>query len=183
MALLTGRRMPWKNGGGFTTELIRQPDSDYWNWRVSVAEIAVDGPFSKFEGIDRTLVVIEGAGMELRHPSTGSVARLEPLVPYEFPGEIPTDCTLLHGAVRDFNVMTRRGWTSARVEILPLAPAAEATRQPSLLYCVEGDVSVSDGNSTVTLSKDAALLSNDETLTLHSQHGATVIALFVTRNG
>ena len=41
-------RMPWKNGGGQTTELVRNsPDGDY-SWRLSLADIDLNGPFSSF---------------------------------------------------------------------------------------------------------------------------------------
>ena len=52
------RRMPWKNGGGETVEVIVHPEgaslSDF-GWRVSMASVASDGPFSVFPDIDRTL--------------------------------------------------------------------------------------------------------------------------------
>ena len=62
------RRMPWKNGGGETVEVIVHPEgaslSDF-GWRVSMASVASDGPFSVFPGIDRTLAVLSGNGMAL----------------------------------------------------------------------------------------------------------------------
>ncbi len=42
------RVMPWKNGGGSTTEIAVFPiDSglDAFDWRVSMATVAADGPF------------------------------------------------------------------------------------------------------------------------------------------
>ena len=36
-----------------------------FDWRVSVADVAADGPFSRFPGVDRVLVLIAGAGMRL----------------------------------------------------------------------------------------------------------------------
>ena len=62
------RRMPWKNGGGHTTEIAAEPPgagTASFVWRVSVADIAQDGPFSAFPGIDRTLVLLSGRGMRL----------------------------------------------------------------------------------------------------------------------
>jgi len=41
--------MTWKNGGGVTREIICQPlgaGMDDFDWRVSIAHIASDGPFS-----------------------------------------------------------------------------------------------------------------------------------------
>ncbi|MBV9975040.1 MAG: HutD family protein, partial [Hyphomicrobiales bacterium] len=52
------RRMPWKNGGGETTEIIASPEGaglDEFDWRISMARVATDGPFSRFAGVDRTL--------------------------------------------------------------------------------------------------------------------------------
>jgi hypothetical protein len=62
------RRMAWKNGTGRTTEIDVHPPRaalDAFDWRISVADVARSGPFSRFAGIDRTIVVIAGAGMRL----------------------------------------------------------------------------------------------------------------------
>src|SRR5258707_14720415 len=59
------RRMPWKNGGGHTHEIAAHPEGAgmaAFAWRVSIAEIAQDGPFSSFPGVDRTLVLLAGNG-------------------------------------------------------------------------------------------------------------------------
>src|SRR3954470_15521560 len=60
--------MPWKNGLGATTEIAISPERDGlgdFAWRVSMAQVANDGPFSSFPGIDRTLLVLAGCGMML----------------------------------------------------------------------------------------------------------------------
>lgn len=65
------RRMKWKDGGDETIELaISLMDStiENFDWRLSAAHVARDGPFSYFPGIDRTLVVTGGAGMVLTMP-------------------------------------------------------------------------------------------------------------------
>ncbi|MFG2873419.1 HutD family protein [Streptomyces sp. NPDC048337] len=101
----------WKNGGGVTREIAVFPEgagTDDFVWRASLAEVAADGPFSAFPGIDRTLTLAEGAGMDL---TVGGVRRLvdERFAPQDFPGDEPTDCRLLSGPVVNFNVMHRRG--------------------------------------------------------------------------
>ena len=58
----------WKNGGGVTREIVASPEGaplDAFDWRVSLADVSADGPFSSFPGVDRTLTVVEGAGMDL----------------------------------------------------------------------------------------------------------------------
>src|SRR5512147_1621544 len=65
------RTMPWKNGGGRTTEIAAAPrgaDLAGFTWRISVAELERDGPFSAFPGVDRTLVLLAGNGMRLTGP-------------------------------------------------------------------------------------------------------------------
>jgi len=110
---------PWKNGGGTTREVACHPrgaDYERFEWRVSVAEVASDGPFSAFPGVDRTIVLLDGAGLRLRDTGRGAGHDLtEPGVPWTFAGEAAIAATLVDGATRDFNVMTRRGCWSAEV--------------------------------------------------------------------
>ena len=58
------RPQPWRNNGGTTTEVAVGPDNagpDAFDWRISIAAIDHGGPFSVFAGIDRILVVLDGA--------------------------------------------------------------------------------------------------------------------------
>ena len=58
---------PWKNGGGITHEAIRVPaGGDTFRWRVSVAHINASGPFSEFAEYNRKMVLLQGAGIDLR---------------------------------------------------------------------------------------------------------------------
>jgi uncharacterized protein len=111
-------RMPWKNGGGETLEVAVSPPGAALadlDWRVSMATVAVDGPFSTFPGVDRTLVVLEGDGMTL--DIAGARHRLGAGdVPLAFPADVPTSATLAEGAITDLNVMTRRGRWAHLVE-------------------------------------------------------------------
>src|SRR5918993_1541258 len=104
-------RVPWKNGGGTTAEVAAFPESsgfDTFGWRISVADVASDGPFSVFPGIDRTLIVVEGEGIEL--DVEGVAFRLDRMSPkLSFSGDDVTTGRLLSGPIRDLNVMTRSG--------------------------------------------------------------------------
>ena len=104
------RRMPWKNGGGVTEEIATHPEAaslEHFDWRVSIAEVARDGPFSRFPGIDRTIALMEGAGMRLSGGQR-DVLLGTPFEPYAFAGEDSIECALVSGPVRDFNAMMRR---------------------------------------------------------------------------
>ena len=109
------RAMPWKNGGGITREAAVFPETGDFLWRLSLATVAADGPFSAFPGVDRTLTVLEGPGIELAVAGMAP-ARLGPRAPFAFPGDVAASARLLGGAVTDFNVMTRRDRLAHRVE-------------------------------------------------------------------
>lgn len=106
---------PWKNGGGVTRELAVWPQPADWVWRMSVADVAQDGPFSVFEGIDRWFAVLDGAGVQL--DMAGKSHALTPLdAPFFFDGAAPVDCRLLAGKTVDFNLMLRRSSASALMQ-------------------------------------------------------------------
>ncbi len=104
--------MPWKNGGGETVEVIVHPedaDLSAFGWRVSMATVASDGPFSVFPNIDRTLAVLSGDGMELVIEGVGEKLLTQETAPLAFPADAPTAARLTGGPITDLNVMTRRG--------------------------------------------------------------------------
>lgn len=115
------RTMPWKNGGGSTTEIAVSPDGaglEDFDWRLSMALVAADGPFSAFPGIDRTLAVLDGAGL-LLHGLPGGAVRLErSTAPFAFAADADVAATLVAGPITDLNVMTRRGRFGSRVRRL-----------------------------------------------------------------
>lgn len=121
------QRMPWKNGGGTTTEIWKQVSpAGTMLWRLSIADVASDGPFSEFPAIDRWIMVIAGKGMELTIEGVGTKRLDRPFQPLFFPGDAKTDCRLLDGPIRDFNVMIARGFGNGVLEVLHLEPGITA---------------------------------------------------------
>ena len=103
---------PWKNGGGSTTEIAVAPvkaSLEDFDWRISMAVVASDGPFSSFTGIDRTLAVVKGDGLMLTIGDAAPVTLASGTAPVSFPGDTPATARLTAGAITDLNVMTRRG--------------------------------------------------------------------------
>jgi environmental stress-induced protein Ves len=157
--------MPWANGGGTTHEVIVAPhdaglaDLD---WRISLAEIDADGPFSRLPGIDRILVVTEGEGVDLTIDGrTVSLTRLQPIT---FTGESTTLCALTAGPTRDLNVMTRRGVCTATLDLVAL-DAGEAGDGD---YALPPDVSamvVIDGECDLPAAGVLGLRPRDAVLT------------------
>ncbi len=131
---------PWKNGGGVTREIVCQPPGaglDAFDWRVSIATIASDGPFSAFPGVDRVITLLEGGGVHLTSEADAIDHRLDtPLRPYAFSGEARIHARLLAGDCDDFNVMTRRATCRASVTVLREATTLRAPQ--GLLLALNG---------------------------------------------
>lgn len=107
---------PWRNGGGETREIISYPPgrSDF-DWRISIATIAQDGPFSAFPGIDRSITLLSGDGVYLQALPDIDHALTVTGEPFSFSGDIALSARLAGGVTTDFNVMTRRTVCAARV--------------------------------------------------------------------
>jgi environmental stress-induced protein Ves len=114
----------WRNGGGWTRELVAWPSAADWVVRVSVADIASDGPFSAFPGVDRWFAVLDGEGVELDN-GAGAIALRAGDAIHRFRGEAAPHCRLVGGPTRDFNVMHKRD--AGVVQVTPLGEAWSAT--------------------------------------------------------
>jgi uncharacterized protein len=111
------RFMPWKNGGGTTSEILIEPpgaDMANFDWRISMARVNQDGDFSRFPGVDRTLTVLSGAVLLLvAEGERQQLGANSP--PFAFPGEDKITAEVQQGPVHDLNVFTRRSAFSHKV--------------------------------------------------------------------
>jgi uncharacterized protein len=98
---------PWRNGGGSTRELLAWPSAADWAVRISVAEIARDGPFSAFPGVERWFAVIQGHGVLLRFAGQRKALSVDG-DPLHFDGADAPDCQLQGGTTLDLNLMARK---------------------------------------------------------------------------
>lgn len=119
------RRMQWKNGAGWTSEILKvhgsdDRDSNDWEWRLSIAEIETDAPFSAFPGVERELVLLAGNGLRLRFDDGAVHELLPPHDKLRFAGERVVVGELIDGATRDFNLMWKRDRCSAQLWHRPL---------------------------------------------------------------
>ena len=102
------RAMPWANGLGTSYEVASDRNADgEWTWRVAIAPVVEDGPFSSLSGVDRELVVIEGNGMVL--DVDGKSLKCMPSQVVRFSGDSTTFARLVDGPVVDLGLMTVRG--------------------------------------------------------------------------
>ncbi|MCX4539586.1 HutD family protein [Streptomyces sp. NBC_01565] len=172
----------WKNGGGVTREIAARPEgagTGDFEWRVSLADVAADGPFSAFPGIDRTLTLAEGAGMDL---TVAGAHRLvdERYAPRHFAGDAPTDCRLLGGPVVNFNVMYRRATTVSETAVVrgETALAAAEPGETLLVVALDGTAlleAATAGRAVELALHDAALLPTGLACRVRTEGHAAVV--------
>jgi len=149
---------PWKNGGGVTREVAAWPPGsgfDDFHWRVSMAEVRADAPFSVFAGVDRILAVLEGR-LALSVEGLGAFDLARDSVAARFPGDAPTTGRVVEGPVLDLNIMTRRGKTSAHLQRLSVAGPRPLPASPGYRLLVAGRPMRADGHGLARY--DALLL-------------------------
>jgi environmental stress-induced protein Ves len=148
------RVMPWKNGGGATAEIAIGPDrasvAGGFDWRVSIATVATDGPFSAFPGYDRLITLLGGKGMILTFDGHERHVLDRKFEPFAFAGERATTCRLVDGACEDLNLMVARDRLAYRAALL--TPDTDwrlgdkgATR---LLFLLRGAAELADAAGT-----------------------------------
>ena len=148
--------MPWKNGGGVTTEALVVPldaSLDSFHLRVSMARVESDGPFSALVGIDRTLVVTHGSGLELGREDGSSIRLDGGSEPFRFSGDERIDAKLIAGPVVDLNIMTRRSHAShlARRAVVTSLRPLELSGDLSLFVVLSGAVRLKGAGTELSL--------------------------------
>jgi uncharacterized protein len=157
---------PWKNGGGTTTEISAGPlgaSLNAFDWRISMAQVASDGPFSEFPGIDRTLAVVGGNGLVLTIASNAPVTLERGSDPIAFAGDIATSARLVAGDTTDLNVMTRRGRFSHRLQRIRAPAVCDFDGHDiAVVLSLNGSATLATARDTATLDHgDAAVMMQD----------------------
>ncbi|MES2758364.1 MAG: HutD family protein [Pseudomonadota bacterium] len=170
----------WKNGGGSTTEIAIEPPgamlSDF-DWRISLATISQDGPFSLFPGVDRTLALVEGPGLTLDVDNNGRFVLGDEDVIIEFAGESAIQATLSGAPTVDFNVMTRRSVCHHKFGIRRVTGSSVFAPRGdrSVLFLAEGEgLSVSSDDERIGLVRFDAIVFDTGTLWTMEADEATV---------
>lgn len=127
--------VPWANGLGTTSVVARWPDDDSWVWRLSLADVTTDGPFSSLPGIDRFIVVASGAGMELTIGDAPAVQLTVASPPFAFDGGADVMCHLIDGPIVDLNLMARSG-TPGSIVVHHLADGERLDLESDVIACV-----------------------------------------------
>jgi uncharacterized protein len=170
------QRMPWRNGGGVTSEVARWPaDSSDFEWRVSFAEVEQSGPFSAFTDVDRVILLVSGPPMLLEFPDRAHA--LQSFEPFRFRGEDAVHCTVT-APTRDLNVMVRRDRAQATVEVLPIEGALTTPTADVLLVAVlGGTVTLADAEPGLLEVGDVAMRTDGSAVDLSGSGVVAVIAI------
>ncbi len=163
--------MRWKNGAGWTSEILKvhasdERDTNDWTWRLSIAEIETDAPFSAFPGVERELILLSGNGLRLRFDDGGSHDLLPPHDRLRFAGERPAFGELLDGPTRDFNLMWKRDAVDAQLWHRPLVGTMVLFVDPGETWAIHplaGQARFADdsGLGEVNLGDTAILVAGD----------------------
>ncbi|HDR9318575.1 TPA: HutD family protein [Burkholderia vietnamiensis] len=129
---------PWRNGGGMTRTIATAGAQ----WRVSLASIERNGPYSRFPDNSRISLILTGNGVTL----TGheAVVQLRPLVAREYDGDADWDATLIDGPSMALNVMTVKGRYVANVRPVD-QPAVVPPGCPAIAVALNCGFTFSEG--------------------------------------
>lgn len=149
--------MPWANGRGTSFEIASdRNEAGEWSWRLAMAPVNEDGPFSRIECVNRSLAVVEGAGMLL------SVDRKKlqclPMQVVQFRGDAITEATLTDGPIMDINLMVRRKEADGEMAIVSDAGLLNSA---SIVVAVGGSAQVKSGELTIDLECHDSILECD----------------------
>ncbi len=152
------KRMPWKNGLGMTTELAieehdPQRDDSPFVWRISIAGVTEDGPFSIFSNIDRNLMLIDGNGITLDGGTHGVGVLFEEFQVYRFPGDIELSGKLADGPVKDFNLMVDRRFAKGDISGFYVNTPERLTLKADVNF-----IHLLDGSAPVMLDMEGELM-------------------------
>ncbi len=167
--------MPWANGRGTSYEIASdRSDAGEWTWRLAMAPVNEDGPFSRIECVNRFLAVVEGAGMLL------SVDRkklqCKPMQVVRFRGDAITEAVLTDGPITDINLMIRRKEAEGEMAVVS---DSGLLNEASIIVALGGNAQVKCGDSTIELERHDSILECDaETSSLIS---GTVCVVSVNR--
>ena len=151
------KAVPWKNGQGITRELARESRAESFVWRLSIADVTGDGPFSRFDGMRRILTVVQGNCMELI--GLNGMLQADLGVPVEFDGALEITSRLKGGPLRDLNLIFDPKLCSGQVSLLAEKDGRSLRcedRQVLAIHCMEGSLALN--NSTQLGKGDTALV-------------------------
>lgn len=142
--------MKWKNGRGKTSEIARFPEKDPFLWRLSMAPVIENGPWSLFPGYDRYLTIVEGNGLKLKE----NVVHIGEVI--KFSGDESISGELIDGKIIDLNLIVRRNQVQVKYEVIKLTMDSYSFSKQGkvvFIFCLFGELSISNGKKSFMVEK------------------------------
>ncbi|MCL7713073.1 HutD/Ves family protein [Stenotrophomonas mori] len=177
------QRERWRNGLGWTREILRLPAQGEWQLRLSIAEIEQDAAFSAFPGVERELVLLQGEGLRLRFADGRCTTLVPPYQRLRFAGEEAVDGELVDGATQDFNLMWRRDRLAAELLHRPLVGSLLFFSEPQAAWAIHllaGQAAFEDDVLPPLAAGDTAWLGAGARRRFLLQGGGELLAIRVT---
>jgi environmental stress-induced protein Ves len=160
--------MPWRNGCGSTLEIARAPPlGAEFLWRLSLATIATDGPFSAYAGYQRSITLVAGKGFRLDIEAQPPALLCSTGASVSFAGEAPTRCTLINGPCADLSLVVRKPGTVVSVRSINDASARIAPMPVGTLralFCLAGDTLLTLADDNHRVESEVELATHDTVL-------------------
>lgn len=181
------RRVRWRNGQGWTREIATGSmpvagtlaSARDWDWRLSIAEVEHDGPFSAFDGCDRVLVLLSGHGMRLDFADAGPVELPPPHGKVAFRGEQAVQCALLDGPTTDFNVIAQRDRCTLQVLHRPLVGSMVFFAEAGVLWAIH----LMAGHARVQAEEKAVVMHGGDTTLIDNLAGESSLRSILDGSG
>ena len=152
--------MPWANGRGTSFEVARRGETE-WVWRVAIAPVIEDGPFSSLPGVDRQLVVMDESALDVT--VDGVTTRVGQGEVLSFAGESVVSAKVPQGPTRDCGVMVRRGSASGSVVV-----ASAGAHEGRIFVAIRGSVVESHGEMVALEPGDAVIVEERSSFVVQS---------------
>lgn len=168
--------MPWANGRGTSYEIASdRNEAEEWTWRLAIAPVVEDGPFSLLSGVDRNLVVIEGNGMVL--DVDGKTLECLPAQVVQFPGDVGIFARLKDGPIVDLGLMTVRDLVAGSMSVVSKSRNILGSRV--LVALSEKVEIVVEGTSYLLGRLDAVIQEDESAICLSSGVVACLVVIGV----
>jgi len=177
------RHMPWKNGGGVTTDIAVSMLPGFaagsWEgivWRFSRTAIVTPGAFSDLGGYDRELALVSGEGLVL-DTADGEIDVRQPFRPVRFTGETEIVSRLEAGPVEVVNLIGDRSRVSINLSCLSGDATITCPAGVHIIYAATSSCELSvDGKACGIAAGHAARIDAAGSFVVVNKLGTAVVA-------
>lgn len=160
----------WANGNGETVEIAREPASDPFAWRLSIATISEASVFSPLPGVARRLMALTAGPLALtRDGVTVTLARYESVA---FTGDQDVAALAPPSPQRDLNLMVRGGIPS--LDAVTVVGSLTAPVNTVAVVALEGQLvyagTALEPGDTVTTGSLATVIDGEGIVALATVH-------------